>query len=718
MTNINLCRAGRKEKMIQKMKKKINQEINQKINQKTEPEIVQKKRANNIVSLISRASAVILCFALISSCFSGLSLKGSAKTKVFNSSYNTHSGTMAGGPGLFRKSDGYERVELNKGKGLVVEDYDNDFNIISSKTVDEKYILPTGCRNNDLKYGNTYEGKDYNFVCTGRNNQTQSTSLVTLMVAKFDKNWNYMGKCEMNDECGVEIYNCFDWGSCAMLELNGMLYLSTGREGFGDIHHQGKVNVLINISDMKYLGSASDFWHSFSQYLTICNNKMYQMELSEGSRRIYVEELDPAEYKGIDSKSAWTDNLAAGAKQNKTAAVFNFWEKKNRSMWSYALGGEAGGFTSSDSKGRLLCAGVARDQKKFDEQNGGSGLAYNVWVRSLSSDVTTLAAVSGEDSTGSVTSESSETSGKSETSETSEGKYGTSTRSSIIRNNTGNNQKKEYKAADLKEIQLTDYKDGGNEDAGTPHIAKVNDNKFLVIWPYSTGDSDEYYTEDGYSEGNLKYVFIDAFGNKISDVYSMKGNLSDVVPVNDGNGNLVWYSSSDGSVTFYKISPDGQHYSKSLESEKKKSKKKKNKVTSVSAGSFKRGKLYYKIINDGSGKKKAKVTGATGKYFNISVPAKIEYDGNYYKVTEIVRIKSSLLKKLTIGKNVKIIDKKAFSGNRKLKKVIIKSKKITKIGKNSFGTGSRMSVKVPSSKKKKYSKMLKKSGFKGKIMKA
>lgn len=209
------------------------------------------------------------------------------------SSKNIHK-TSIGSEGnfnLFKITGGYERVEWDQ--NLYVEQYSNSFKLISSRKIDVNTILPSGCTKKAMVFGTVYEGAHYNFICTGRNNPSQSKDLITLRVSKFDKSWHFLGACEMNDQCGVEIYEAFDFAACTMKELGNTLYVSTGRTGFGinDVHHQGKLNVLINIPDMAYIGSASDFMHSFDQYLTVCNGKMYQMELSEGNRCVYGQLL-------------------------------------------------------------------------------------------------------------------------------------------------------------------------------------------------------------------------------------------------------------------------------------------------------------------------------------------------------------------------------------------------------------------------------------------
>ena len=71
---------------------------------------------------------------------------------------------------------------------------------------------------------------------------------------------------------------------------------------------------------------------------------------------------------------------------------------------------------------------------------------------------------------------------------------------------------------------------------------------------------------------------------------------------------------------------------------------------------------------------------------------------------------------MIIGKNVTKIGNRVFSGCKKLKKVIIKTTKLTEstVGSNAFsGISSGVVVKVPESKVKAYRKLFKKKGISG-----
>ena len=66
---------------------------------------------------------------------------------------------------------------------------------------------------------------------------------------------------------------------------------------------------------------------------------------------------------------------------------------------------------------------------------------------------------------------------------------------------------------------------------------------------------------------------------------------------------------------------------------------------------------------------------------------------------------------MVVGKTTEKIGKSAFQNCKNLKKIIIKSKNLKKIGSNAFKGISKNAVKVPKSKKKLYTKLLRASGL-------
>lgn len=101
---------------------------------------------------------------------------------------------------------------------------------------------------------------------------------------------------------------------------------------------------------------------------------------------------------------------------------------------------------------------------------------------------------------------------------------------------------------------------------------------------------------------------------------------------------------------------------------------------------------------------------------SVTIPASIKISGKAYKVTAIANNAfkgNKKLAKVTIGANVKKIGKNAFKGCSNLKKIIIKTKKLTAktVGKNAFkGINKKAVVKAPKNKIKSYNKIIKAKG--------
>ncbi len=99
---------------------------------------------------------------------------------------------------------------------------------------------------------------------------------------------------------------------------------------------------------------------------------------------------------------------------------------------------------------------------------------------------------------------------------------------------------------------------------------------------------------------------------------------------------------------------------------------------------------------------------------SVKIPSTVTINGEKVKVTGIANNafkKAKKLKKVTIGANITTIGKKAFAGCRKLKKVTVKSKKLTKVGKKAFkGINKNAVIKVPKKCRKAYTKLFKNKG--------
>ena len=126
----------------------------------------------------------------------------------------------------------------------------------------------------------------------------------------------------------------------------------------------------------------------------------------------------------------------------------------------------------------------------------------------------------------------------------------------------------------------------------------------------------------------------------------------------------------------------------------------------------------YKVTSDKTGSPTVEYSAAAkGAKGTITIPAQVTIKGVTYKVTSVgasaCRNRAGITK-VIIGKNVTKIGNRVFSGCKKLKKVTVKTTKLTEstVGSNAFlGISSGVVVKVPESKVKAYRKLFKKKGI-------
>ena len=126
----------------------------------------------------------------------------------------------------------------------------------------------------------------------------------------------------------------------------------------------------------------------------------------------------------------------------------------------------------------------------------------------------------------------------------------------------------------------------------------------------------------------------------------------------------------------------------------------------------------YRVLD--TKKKTAAVVGVGGKkgkkVTSVTIAKTVKINGVTYKVTKIGKNAfkgCKYLKKITIGSNVKKIEKGAFANCRKLASINMKKANgITSIGSKAFSKiNSKAKVSVPSKKLSKYTRMLKKAGL-------
>lgn len=112
---------------------------------------------------------------------------------------------------------------------------------------------------------------------------------------------------------------------------------------------------------------------------------------------------------------------------------------------------------------------------------------------------------------------------------------------------------------------------------------------------------------------------------------------------------------------------------------------------------------------------------------SVTVSATVKVNGVTYKVTTVnakAFAKATKVTKITLPASIKLINKSAFTGAKKVKTIVLKGKKSITVKKGAFKGVNTKKVTIKVNKKmskkefKKLKKALKKAGFKGKVVKA
>lgn len=261
---------------------------------------------------------------------------------------------------LRRKSDlvnvdnGYMRVFYN-GAAIGIEYYDNNFKIISKKSVAME--LPI--------WGGFYAGSDGYYVVEGKNNLEEDNKAEIIRVIKYDKGWRRKAAASITgnaDLFGGEVRFPFNYGCVEFAEQGGTLYIVTGHEGYVDPNfgqgHQGFLMIAVDKASMTGKIVDSDLWHSFAQYIKSSESYLYVLEQSEGSRYTKLSRYD-------------TNTM-----EKTSIPVLKYGGSKD-SAWAIECYASVDGMALS--KNNVLCLGTSIDQSKYDTAYS-SGAAHNIYL--------------------------------------------------------------------------------------------------------------------------------------------------------------------------------------------------------------------------------------------------------------------------------------------------------------------------------------------------
>ena len=126
--------------------------------------------------------------------------------------------------------------------------------------------------------------------------------------------------------------------------------------------------------------------------------------------------------------------------------------------------------------------------------------------------------------------------------------------------------KDSFTEADTKLIWLTDYKEKFISFYN-PSLAKVNDNRFMVMWEEVEHKRrvsyDSSNPNDPFSGGKLHYLFVDSNGNKVSKEFTASASASQCRPIlNDSK--MIYCASVGNAVCFYTINAETGELNKKI----------------------------------------------------------------------------------------------------------------------------------------------------------
>ena len=373
---------------------------------------------------------------------------------------------------------------------VLVEYYDKNYNLLSQKVIPEELDC----------FGAFYETKDNYYIISGQYNDEESAAVECFRVTQYDKNWNRIKSAGLYD-CNTT--EAFRSGACRVAQYNNYLIIRTSKKrytSYDGYRHQSSMTMVYDINrntiteniPIEYATGSHSFdvayvSHSFNQFVQVDGDRLVTLDHGDAYPRAITLNASSLICDGKKSTGQLVD-------EELIDFMLDFYE--------------------------------------VDITKGVSGInAYEhelLYIPGEIGDNYTYTSIGGL--------------------EVSSDAY-LAVGNSTLKNNpyelTGYTRNI-FVAADYKDgsgseiIWLTDYNECDEMCTTTPHMVKVNDDLFVVMWS---------------AEDVIYYQKIDGHGNKIGKTNTMFGQLSDCKPIVIDN-KLVWYVWEDENVKFYELNVD------------------------------------------------------------------------------------------------------------------------------------------------------------------
>ncbi|MFI3255146.1 MAG: leucine-rich repeat protein [Eubacteriales bacterium] len=165
---------------------------------------------------------------------------------------------------------GYSRIEEFSSSRLVVEQYNKDFQLVSSKVIPQELQGITGF----------YEGYEHYFVLFEQSNYAEDNDREVIRVVKYDKFWNRLDSLSISN-----INTVLGYSPVSVAEADGKLLLHMSHTMYtasDGLNHQANMRFTVDIDSMTLLGQGTSVAnygvgyvsHSFQQFVDVSSDGM------------------------------------------------------------------------------------------------------------------------------------------------------------------------------------------------------------------------------------------------------------------------------------------------------------------------------------------------------------------------------------------------------------------------------------------------------------
>lgn len=412
----------------------------------------------------------------------------------------------------------FSRIE-NYGDVILVETYSNQFKLLTQATL---YFELS-------KFGGFYDSGRYYYFVYGQDNYEQNNDKEVIRVAQYNREWKRVGTYSIRN-CNTTVP--FMGTNTDFCTAGDMLYIRCGHQSYADSNnklHQGPMTIAINEgtgelsevqASLEGAGKGSPenvgatFINGANGVLTAvdhCTTNPYGIVVSAYHNN--------ANDRGFQSSCQNVHGLGQYAAINETI------------YYTFTVSGNSASNNSASSNNTAQRTGSSTSTGNNSTSSNASTSNNNITTTVAYTSGTPMFSIGGYK----VSTQYFLVVGTSEPSDTS-----TSGKNIVIMSVPRN----QFTDEAVKLTYLTGFSRMDGMTAETPYIVEIDrGERYCVLWEERSGYSDMCRTY---------YTYINGAGERLTDVGSIDGCLSDCEPI-VFNGQIIWYTTNGASVKLYSI---------------------------------------------------------------------------------------------------------------------------------------------------------------------